>query len=89
MTTTAPKTTAACPADAVASRTGWPLERVLFAIAGTVALIAATLTLLVSEWFVLLVAFAGLNQWAFVLFGDCPMSLLLTRALHVPRGLTR
>lgn len=78
-----------CPADAVARRTGWPLERVLFAIAGTVALVAAALTLLVSEWFVLLVAFAGLNQWAFVLFGDCPMSLFLTRVLHLQRGLSR
>jgi hypothetical protein len=89
MTTTAPEKTAACPADAVAARTGWPLERVLFAIAGTVAIVAALLSAFVSEWFLLLVAFAGVNQWAFVLFGDCPMSLFLTRALHVPRGLTR
>jgi hypothetical protein len=57
----------------------WPLERVLFAIAGTVVLIGALLSALVSPWFLLLVAFAGLNQWLYVIVGDCPMSLLLTR----------
>ena len=57
----------------------WPLERILFAIAGTVALLSAALAALVSPWFLLLTAFAGVNQWLYVLFGDCPASLVLRR----------
>jgi hypothetical protein len=62
-----------CPPSA--SR--WPLERVLFALAGSVVLIGAALSVLVSPWFLLLVAFVGINQWLFVLAGDCPASLIL------------
>ncbi len=78
-----------CPADRVAHRTGWPLERVLFAMAGTMTLLGALLSAVVSPWFLLLVAFVGVNQWLFVAFGNCPASLILTRLLHVPRGLPR
>ncbi|MFN8111980.1 MAG: DUF2892 domain-containing protein [Solirubrobacterales bacterium] len=67
----------------------WPLERVLFAIAGTVVLISAALAAFVSPWFLLLTAFVGLNQWLFVAFGDCPMSLLLTHVFHLRRTVTR
>jgi hypothetical protein len=67
----------------------WPLERVLFAIAGTVVLIGAALSALFSPWFLLLVAFVGLNQWLFVLVGDCPMSILLTRAFGLHRAVSR
>ncbi|MTD46042.1 DUF2892 domain-containing protein [Conexibacter sp. W3-3-2] len=79
----------ACPADAVARRTGWPLERVLFAMAGTMTVLAAVLALAVSEWFVLLAAFVGLNQWLFVAVGDCPASLILTRVFRLPRSVPR
>jgi hypothetical protein len=41
----------------------WPLERVLFALAGSMTLLAVTLAMLVSPWFVLLAAFVGVNQW--------------------------
>ena len=58
---------------------GWPLERVLFALAGTVTLISALLVALVSPWFLLLTGFVGLNQWLFVAVGACPASLILTR----------
>jgi hypothetical protein len=67
----------------------WPLERVLFAIAGTVVLISAALAALVSPWFLLLTAFVGINQWLFVVAGDCPMSLLLTRLFHLQRTVSR
>ena len=66
---------AACPT----SRRGWPLERVLFALAGTVTLLSAALAALVSPWFLLLTAFVGVNQWLYVTAGACPASLLLTR----------
>ena len=61
------------------SRCGWPLERVLFALAGTVTLLSAALAALVSPWFLLLTAFVGLNQWLYVAAGACPASLVLTR----------
>lgn len=57
----------------------WPLERVLFALAGTMALFSALLVVVVSPWFVLLTVFVGLNQWLYVLVGACPASLVLRR----------
>lgn len=58
---------------------GWPLERALFAMAGTVTLLSVALAVLVSPWFLLLTAFAGINQWLYVLVGACPASLVMTR----------
>ena len=52
------------------SRAGWPLERVLFALAGTMTLLSALLAATVSPWFLLLTAFVGVNQWLYVLLGD-------------------
>jgi len=69
----------ACPT----ARRGWPLERVLFALAGTVTLISAALTALISPWFLVLTAFVGVNQWLYVAVGACPASLLLTRLFGV------
>ena len=66
-------------ACAVGRPLGWPLERVLFAMAGTVALVGAALTAFASPWFLLLVAFAGVNQWLYVVVGACPASLILRR----------
>ena len=59
--------------------TGWPLERVLFAMAGTVTLLSALLAAVVSPWFLLLAAFVGINQWLYVLVGACPASVVLGR----------
>lgn len=61
------------------SSSSWPLERVLFAMAGTMALISAGLAALVSPWFLLLTAFVGINQWLFVAFGACPASMVLKK----------
>ncbi len=55
----------------------WSLERVLFALAGTMSLLSALLAATVSPWFLLLTAFVGLNQWLYVSFGACPASLVL------------
>lgn len=78
----------ACPADRAAARTGWSLERVLFALAGTMTVLGALLVVVVSPWFVALIAFVGANQLLFAALGDCPMSLILTRAFHLQRGAT-
>jgi hypothetical protein len=57
----------------------WPLERVLFAMAGTMAIVSALLVAVVSPWFLILTAFVGVNQWLYVMFGACPASLVLKR----------
>jgi len=59
--------------------TSWPLERVLFALAGTMTLLSALLAATISPWFLLLTAFVGINQWLYVRFGNCPASLVLGR----------
>jgi hypothetical protein len=61
----------------------WPLERVLFALAGTVTLLSAALAAVVSPWFLLLTAFVGINQWLYVVAGACPASVVLRRACRL------
>ena len=75
-------------------KAGWPLERVLFAMAGTVVLASALLVALVSPWFLLLTAFVGVNQWLYVMVGACPASLVIRAPLRpalcaVPRRRAR
>lgn len=70
--------TSTCP-----ERRGWHLERVLFALAGTVTLLSALLAAVLSPWFLLLTAFVGVNQWLYVAFGACPASLVLSRLTHL------
>jgi hypothetical protein len=61
----------------------WPLERVLFALAGTVTLLSVLLAAAVSDWFLVLTAFVGVNQWLYVVVGACPASIVLRRACHL------
>ena len=61
----------------------WPLERVLFALAGTVTLLSAALAAVVSPWFLLLTAFVGVNQWLYVIVGACPASIVLRRTCRL------
>ncbi len=68
---------------------GWQLERVLFAMAGTVTLASAALAAFISPWFLVLTAFTGVNQWLFVTVGGCPASLVLERVLGVERRCPR
>jgi hypothetical protein len=68
-------------------RGSWPLERVLFAMAGTVTLLSVLLVALVSPWFLILTAFVGLNQLLFVATGTCPASLVLGATLGLSTGL--
>ena len=57
----------------------WPLERILFALAGTMTLLSVGLAVLFSPWFLILTAFVGVNQWLYVIFGACPASFILRR----------
>ena len=61
----------------------WPLERVLFALAGTMTLLSAALAAIVSPWFLLLTGFVGVNQWLYVVAHGCPASIVLRRACHL------
>ena len=70
-------------------RAAWPLERVLFALAGSMTLLSVLLSSLVSPWFLLLAAFVGLNQCLFVAVGACPASLVLVRVTGVEPGCRR
>ncbi|WP_198347381.1 YgaP family membrane protein [Nocardia terrae] len=61
------------------------IDRAVLAVAGTVTLLGVVLAVAVSPWFLLLTAFAGVNQLQASLTGFCPAAILLRR-LGVPRG---
>ena len=67
------------PAEPATIRRQRPLERILFALAGTMTLVSVVLTVVVSPWFLLLTTFVGINQWLYVTVGNCPASLLFRR----------
>jgi len=69
--------------------TRWPLERILFLMAGAMTGLSVLLSALVSPWFLLLTAFVALNQLAFVALGNCPSSWVLQRYLGVRRASCR
>ena len=55
----------------------------LFALAGTMTLVAAALGAFVSKWFLLLAVLVGVNQWLYVLLGACPASIVLRRTCRL------
>ncbi|MFF5992068.1 DUF2892 domain-containing protein [Prauserella flavalba] len=63
--------------DARATSSKWQLERVLFALAGTLNLTGLLLAVIVSEWFLVIIAMVGVNQLLFSSTGFCPASLIL------------
>ncbi len=67
----------------------WPLERVLFLMAGTMTGLSAVLSALVSPWFLLLTGFVAANQLAFVVFGNCPSSWVLRHRFGVKAACDR
>jgi hypothetical protein len=46
-------------------------------------LLSLVLSLAVSEWFLLLTAFVGVNQWLYVAVGACPASTVLRHACRL------
>jgi hypothetical protein len=79
MTSAASTLPRATPSSSATAR--WPLERILFLMAGMMTGLSAVLSALVSPWFLLLTGFVALNQLALVTFGNCPSSWLLRRYL--------
>ena len=63
--------------------TAWPLERILFLLAGAMTGISAALAAFVTPWFLLLTGFVAANQLAFVLLGNCPSSWVLRHRFGV------
>lgn len=61
----------------------WPLERVLFLMAGTVTILSVILAVTLSPWFLVLTAFVGASQWMFVAVGDCPSSFVMRRLFNL------
>jgi hypothetical protein len=67
----------------------WPLERVLFLLAGTMTGLSAILSAVVSPWFLLLTGFVAFNQLLFVSIGNCPASLILRHVFGVQSACNR
>ncbi|MFC7493043.1 MULTISPECIES: YgaP family membrane protein [unclassified Nocardioides] len=55
------------------------IDRAVFALAGTLTLLAAVLAVLVSPWWLLLAGFVGANQLQASLTGLCPAATILRR----------
>lgn len=66
----------------------WPLERILFALAGTMVGLSALLSAFVSPWFLLLTGFVSLNLLLFATLGNCGASIVL-RHFGVRSGVGR
>lgn len=59
---------------------GWRIERYVRAVAGTLILVSVALAVSVSQWWLLLTAFVGLNLIQSTLTGWCLMSNLIALA---------
>ena len=55
----------------------WPLERVLFTLAGVMTGLSALLSAFVSPYFLLLTGFVSLNLLLFATIGSCGASVML------------
>lgn len=77
------------PPTSASRSTAWPLERVLFLLAGAMTLVSVALAALVSPWFLLLTAFVGLNQLMYVAVGTCGAAFILQRAFGLQKGCAR
>ena len=75
-----------CDWNAAPTGGRWPLERVLFVLAGVMTILSAVLAAVVSPWFLLLTGFVGLNQLAYAALGACPSSLIISRLFGVRPG---
>lgn len=55
----------------------WPLERILFTLAGFMTGLSALLSAFVSPYFLLLTGFVSLNLLLFATIGSCGASVML------------
>jgi hypothetical protein len=66
----------------------WPLERVLFLLAGVMVGLSALLSAFVSPYFLLLTGFVSINLLLFATLGSCGASIVL-RLLGIRSGVAR
>lgn len=60
------------------------IDRIVFAVAGTLVLASLGLAQLFSPWWLLLAAFVGANMLQAAFTGFCPLALILRRAGAAP-----
>jgi hypothetical protein len=53
------------------------IDRIIFAVAGTLVLLGLVLGLTVNPWFFVLVAFVGINMLQSAFTGFCPLAVIL------------
>ena len=61
------------------------LDRVMLTFAGTMVLLSAVLAHFVSDWWLLLTAFVGLNMLQASFTGFCPAAIIFAK-LGLPSG---
>lgn len=84
-----PTVAAPRPAQAEAKAPArWPMERILFGLAGTMTGLSALLAATFSPWFLLLTGLVAFNQLLYVTVGGCPASWILGR-FGIQRGCPR
>ncbi|MGZ8744758.1 MAG: YgaP family membrane protein [Nocardioides sp.] len=66
-------------------REAMSVDRAVLAMAGTVILVSVLLSAVVSQWWLLLSAFVGLNLLQSSITGFCPAALVFRR-LGLPSG---
>lgn len=66
----------------------WPLERILFLLAGVMVGLSALLSAFVSQYFLLLTGFVSINLLLFATLGSCGASIML-RLLGIRSGVAR
>lgn len=56
------------------------IDRIVFAVAGTLVLVGLVLGLVVNPWFFVLDGFVGLNLLQSAFTGFCPLAIILRKA---------
>jgi hypothetical protein len=56
------------------------VERIVFAVAGSLVLLSVSLTLAVNPWFLAIAAFVGTNMLQSAFTKVCPLAVILRRA---------
>jgi hypothetical protein len=67
------------------SRSAWlsanmTIDRIIFAVAGSLVLLGVALGLLVSPWFFAIPGFVGANMLQSAFTGFCPLAVILRKA---------
>ncbi len=56
------------------------IDRIIFAVAGSLVLLGVTLGLLVNPWFFAIPTFVGANMLQSAFTGFCPLAVILRKA---------